>query len=162
MTTKHDYDDDYGTCLDTYATLRVFSDSLAPETISDILGIQPTRSFRKGELKAQHQVVSVPRQITNGWFYSTKGKSKSRDCRRHLDILIECVLEGAARIDNLRRRGCDIDVTVFYSYTQGGPTISPGQMKPLAAAGIDVWWDLYRSSEDGDENDSASTRDAGA
>ena len=158
MTTKHDYDDDYGTCLDTYGTVRVFSDALSPERISAALGVEPTHSFKKGDLKAQHKVVTIPRHPTNGWFYSTKGQSTSRDCRRHLDMLIERVLTNVEAIADLRRQGCDIDLTVFYSYTQGGPTISPAQMRSLAAAGVDVWWDLYRASED----EAGSARDAGA
>lgn len=41
-----------------------------------------------------------------------------------------------------------MDVTVYYAYSQGGPTISPPQMGALAAAGIDVWWDLYREEQE--------------
>jgi hypothetical protein len=41
-----------------------------------------------------------------------------------------------------------MDVTIFYVYQQGGPTISPLQMRALADAGIDVWWDLYPDGGD--------------
>lgn len=48
----HEYDDNYGTCTDTYATLRITSDKLSIEEISEALKQSPTRSIRKGELRS--------------------------------------------------------------------------------------------------------------
>jgi hypothetical protein len=147
----HDYDDDYPTCLETYATLRVFSDAVSPEEVTAALGKDPTSVFRTGERRTSSAGAKNPYHGTNGWFYSTKGVSKSRDCRRHLDLLAEAVLRKPAVLAELRDRGCTMDVTIFYVYTQGGPTISPLQMRGLADAGIDVWWDLYRDGGDEDQ-----------
>jgi hypothetical protein len=62
-----DYDDSYRTCAETFSTLRVFSDSLAPEEITKALQIEPTRSFRKGDSHSQGKL----QRKANGWFYST-------------------------------------------------------------------------------------------
>ena len=148
---SHDYEDDYPTCLETYATLRVFSDALSPAEISQAIGKDPTSSFRTGERRTSFAGAKNPNHATNGWFYSTKSVSKSRDCRRHLDLLAEAVLRTPEVLAKLRERGCTMDVTIFYVYTQGGPTLSPGQMRVLADAGIDVWWDLYRDGGDEDQ-----------
>jgi hypothetical protein len=84
----------------------------------------------------------------NGWFYRTREASDSRDSRRHLELLLAGPLKRPSVITLLRERGCWLDVSIFYAYTGGGPTISPNQMKGLAEADVDVWWDLYREPEE--------------
>ena len=150
MDMRPDYDDEYPTCVETYATLRIFSDALTPGEITEAVGREPTDDFRKGELRTGVPKAKNPHHQTNGWFYSTRGQSKSRDCRRHLDLLIAAVLGNPDVLAQLRKRGCTMDASIFYVYTQGGPTISPRQMRALAEAGIDVWWDLYRDQSDED------------
>src|SRR5690242_20597491 len=71
----HDYDDSYPTCVETHSTLRIFSGDLAPDQITEALGIQATTTFRKGD---PHSSGRLLRKI-NGWFYSTKGLTESRD-----------------------------------------------------------------------------------
>ncbi len=146
----HDIDDDYGTCKETYATLRIVSDSMDPMEISAALKVEPTSSYRQGDAKP-YRLATNPTYSTNAWFFSSQGKSSSRDCRRHLDLLIDAVICNADALVHLRQIGCDMDVTIFYSYTQGGPTMSPAQMAALASAGLSVWWDLYRASDDEDK-----------
>ena len=143
-----DYDDDYPTCLETWATIRIFSDELTPSEISSALGVEANQSFLEGELRSKRASPKKRYFETNGWFFCTETLSKSRDCRRHLDIVIERVLRNSSAVATLQERGCQMDITIFYSYTQGGPTLSPKQMSALANANLDLWWDLYRSSED--------------
>lgn len=38
------YNDDYETCNETYVTLRLYSDSLSPQEITNILGIEPSET----------------------------------------------------------------------------------------------------------------------
>ena len=139
-----DYDDDYPTCLETFASVRVWSGDLTVSEVSTILGTSPTWSVAKGDLRSERTSPNRRHYDEHGWSFSTQELSDSRDCRRHLDILIDRVLSDGAAIQNLKSKGCKVDVVVFYSYTQGGPTISPVQMTALAKAGVDVWWDLYR------------------
>lgn len=143
-----EYDDDYRTCVETYATLRIYSNDFDPEAITLVMGVEPTKSFRKGEVRTTHPAAKHPNYQMHGWFYSTEGLIDSRDCRRHLDMLLAGPLKNASVTDTLRQKGCWMDIRVFYVYTGGGPTISPHQMSKLAEANIDVWWDLYRDSED--------------
>jgi hypothetical protein len=140
----HEYDDNYGTCAGTYATLRITSDTLSLEEISEALRQSPARSIRKGELRSERASLKNRYFTYSGWFYCTKELSTSRDCRRHLDN----IPQDNSFILSLKSQGCDVDIVIFYSYTQGGPTISPIQMLPLAEANIDVWWDLYKENEE--------------
>src|SRR5688572_20943511 len=97
------YDDTYPTCAETYSTLRVFSDQVQPEAVTEALGVEPTGSFRTGEAFGDGR-----RRKTNGWFYSTEGLSTSRDTSRHLDLLVDALEGKISVLDRLREQGCNI------------------------------------------------------
>jgi len=141
---EHDYDDDYATCVETHATLRIFSCALSPDEISQVLNHTPTKSFLKGARRTNFSGAANPLYTTNGWLYETDGECDSRDCRRHLDLLVEKFIHNSAALAKLRESGCEMDVTVYYVYSQGGPTISAKQMAAFAESGLSIWWDLYR------------------
>lgn len=42
-------DDDYPSCLETYATLRIFSEELSAAEIAVALGLSATESFSRGD-----------------------------------------------------------------------------------------------------------------
>jgi hypothetical protein len=139
-----DYDDSYATCVRTYSTLRIFSDDLAPEEITDLLHIQPTRAFRKGDI---HNHGKLQRR-TNGWFYCTKNLSDSKDGRRHLDIILVALEGKLDAVKVLQARGCKIDIISYWmSVGQGGPWLMPQQMLKLGALDIAIWWDLNFADE---------------
>jgi len=138
------YDDAYPTCAETYSTLRVFSDHVKLEAITDALGMTPTRSFRMGEAHGDGRQRKM-----NGWFYSTEGLSTSRDTRRHLDLLLDALEGRTGVVDRLREDGCNIDIVSYWvSSGQGGPQLQPHQMVKLGALGIPVSWDIYFGSDD--------------
>ena len=113
-----DYDDSYPTCVLTHSTLRVFSDSVAPNEITKLLQIEPTQAFRKGESHAKGKL----QRKANGWFYSTKTLCDSRDTRRHIDMILAALDGKGVSIESLLERGCSIDITSYWVSTgQGGP-----------------------------------------
>jgi hypothetical protein len=137
---KFDYNDSYPTCVETYSTLRIFSDDMPPESVTRLIGVEPTKSFRKGDSHTRGRL----RRKANGWFYSTEALSKSKDTRCHLDLVLS-VLDGKdTAIKALHDAGCKIDITSYYVSTgQGGPWLMPPQMLRLGMLGIGVWWDVY-------------------
>ena len=147
MSEKHDwsYKDSFPTCVETFTTLRIFSGNLAPEEISKTLRIRPTSAFRKGESHCFGRL----RRKANGWFYTTEKLSKSRDCRRHVDLIL-AALHGKNRfIRSLQAKGCKMDITgYFLSVGQGGPWLMPDQMLKLGKLNLSIWWDVYFSPED--------------
>jgi len=143
---RSDYDDSYPTCAETYSTLRVFSDDLAPGEITRALQIEPTESFRKGDSHSQGRL----QRKANGWFYSTQKLCDSKDTRRHIDAIL-AVLEGKTEwVQKIQHRGCTLDITSYWlsSNGHGGPWLMPEQMLKLGRMGISVWWDVYFSDED--------------
>lgn len=136
------YDDAYETCVSTYASLRLFSDGVDPDSLTAILNLVPTTSFRKGEPYGNHGHV----RKFNGWLLliSSEHFIDSKDSRRHIDWILERIGNKSQELTGLRSKGVEIDISCLWlSKGQGGPTISPQQMTELARLGIDVWWDVY-------------------
>ena len=140
------YTDDYATCVETFSTLRIFSHDVEPDEITDLLGIEPTKTFCKGDLQGK---TSKLKRKSNGWFFRTEGLINSRDTRRHIDEIIECIRDKKNSIGELFNRGCKIDLMSYYiSIGHGGPCLEPYQMKELGELNIHVWWDVYFVNED--------------
>lgn len=140
----YEYDDAFATCLETWSTLRIFSDHIRPEEITKLLRLQPTDHFRKGESHSQGKL----QRKTNGWFYSTEKLSSSKDTRRHIDLILDAMNGREDAVKKLHADGCKIDVISYWvSVGHGGPWLMPQQMLKLGTLGIAVQWDIYFSSE---------------
>jgi hypothetical protein len=139
-----EYDDKYPTCVETYSTLRIYSDRVEPDRITSTLGFGPTKSFKMGDERA-----SGRRNKVHGWFYSTEGVLESRDTRRHIDYVLNALNDKTAAVHLLQNEGCQFDICSYWlSIGQGGPSLWPYQMARLAELKIEVWWDVYFSNED--------------
>jgi Domain of unknown function (DUF4279) len=144
------YDDDYGTCAKTYAALLIYPVRTDPETITERLGIEPSHWQRKGgpiagSLRRPPRIAEI-----DLWSLSTEGHVESRDSRRHIDWLLDRIEGKAAELRSLQDEGGRICVSCFWLSLsgQGGPTISPGQMRRLGALNIELWFDVYFVGED--------------
>jgi Domain of unknown function (DUF4279) len=146
MRTETPYDDDYGTCLETHAWLRVMSEHLDPDIVTTRLQIQPTRTQRKGDLPrpgSKHPFKHA------GWFLESETHVHSRDARRHIDWILQRIHNRSAAIAELQAEGHLVDICVRWDSTgQGGPMLSPSQMGALSEAGIELWFDIYFAGND--------------
>jgi hypothetical protein len=147
------YDDDYGTCARSYATLLTYPDGTDPTSITERLGIIPSSWQRRGEPIASslHQPPRIAE--IDGWFLTTKGRLESRDSRRHIDWLLDQIEERATELRALQDEGCRICISCYWVAAScgGGPTISPEQMKRLGEQNIELWFDIYFHGEDESE-----------
>jgi hypothetical protein len=141
-----DYNDAYETCGDTYATLCIYSEDLRPVEITEMLGVEPTKAQKKGEICWPRKAVCK----VNAWFLSSKDRVESKDSRRHIDWILDQVSDKSNIFESLRRKGCRTEVSCYWLSMSGhdGPILSPAQMKPLAACGLDCWYDIYFSSDE--------------
>jgi len=140
--TTPDYIDDYGTCDETYSTLRVYHETLPPTNVTKRLSLEPHKQQFKDEDNSSKGGVST---LINGWFLSTQDKVDSLDSRRHIDWLISQVGDRRHQIEKMHSDGFEIDITSYWLSRSGhgGPTISPHQMRALSMLGIEVNWDVY-------------------
>lgn len=142
-----EYYDDYATCAETYVTLCVYPpDTLDPVEVTARLGVEPSKSFRAGEL----QPTSSPRALArawsrSGWFLTSKGAVASRDVRRHIDWLLDRIGERPLAFAELRSAGCETVLSCFWAAARGhgGPMLWPDQLGRLAECGLELWFDVY-------------------
>ena len=116
------YDDEYPTCRATSVTLRIYHDTIDPAFVSERLGLDPSDTIRRGDRRPSGLVI--PRQ---GWFLPTKSRMPSKNCRRHLDWLLEQVAPAADALCQLASEGFQVDISCFWDSESGhgGPTLSP-------------------------------------
>lgn len=136
------HDDKYSTCYETHACFRAYSKSKDPDNITRSLSILPTSVQRIGDHYGKLKLRTIK---INGWFLESEKKIKSKDSRRHLDYLLRKLYPKRMEILSLQKKGWRMDVSCYWSsrHGQGGPTISPSQMKKLAELNIDLWYDYY-------------------
>jgi hypothetical protein len=141
-----EYCDDYPTCLETFSTLRIFSEKLEPAAIEKALKLTSTSSFKKGE---PYGKVKPLFRKANGWFYETKNLTKSRDTRRHIDLILKALNTREKAVKMLLKKGCTISIVSFWlsGHAAGGPALWPYQMLKLGKLGIEIWWDIYFHEE---------------
>ncbi len=139
------------TCLETYATLRIFSKSVHPDEVSKILGVQATDPRPK-----QPDSKYRSRRENHFWRWCSSTTLQSLDGLEHIRA-ITSLLEGKEQqLQQLREAGCEIDVCCFRVSTgQGGPSLDVPTLAALAHLGLEIWWDIYFG--DPDEYESAAT-----
>ncbi len=122
-----------------------------PETIARRLAIEPSKWQRKGGPMAGS--LRRPQRIAelDGWFLSTRGRVRSRDLRRHIDWLLDQIEGKAAESRALRNEEGRIRISCYWAsrFGEGGPTISPDQMRRLGALNLELSFDIYFVDEDG-------------
>lgn len=125
-------------CVETYVTLRIFSDSLHPDEIGEILGIKATEA-RPRDLNSKYR----PRREHNFWGWDTR-TCKSTENLDHIKKVID-ILDGKEdRLDKLRDLGCDLDLYSFWvGNGQGGPFLDISTMRSLCDLGLEIGWDTY-------------------
>jgi hypothetical protein len=138
-----EYQDDYPTCRSTYATLGIYSDDCAPPAITALMGCEPTRTLEKGERLVKDRPSAAIEGHT--WLLSSKDHVSSRDCRRHIDWLLDRLEPLALRTAELQAKGCTIDIFCCWlsKSGHGGPTLSPHQLRRLAECSVTIGFDCY-------------------
>jgi hypothetical protein len=75
-----------------FASLGFVGDRLQPQHVSDILGISPIKSWRKGELFRPGPRGPEIVARTGTWWLSTEGLVAGRDLGAHLAFLVALIL----------------------------------------------------------------------
>jgi Domain of unknown function (DUF4279) len=112
-----------------FATLRFTGDRLDPDRITAILGVHPTKAYRKGESYLAGPRAGYVTGRTGVWALATDGPVDSPELDQHLDYLLDLVFRRPDREERLKqlreamsRDGVKADVSCFW---RGGPGASP-------------------------------------
>ena len=131
-------------CLETYVVLRIFSQTLDPEEITRVLGIAATQT-RPMEPDSRYR----PRREYHYWNWSTDSRVSSLNSLDHVRAVIELLKGKEQQLEQLRARGCQIDVWCHWvSSGQGGHCLDVPALAALAHLGLEIGWDIYFGTSD--------------
>ncbi len=131
-------------CTETYATLRIFSADLHPDTISEILGLKATQ-IRPRDENSRYS----GRREHYFWAWCSRDVVDSTDTVAHVAAVVDRLKDRARALSELRDLGCDIDVANFWVFDgQGGPSLDADIMGELSRLDLLIWWDIYLQGKD--------------
>ena len=134
------YDDDYPTCEETYATLRIYDDQLEPNVVSSRLVLTPSDAHKKGQLVGANRLAP-----TGGWFLSSQDQVISKDVRRHIAWILNQMAGREAQFLKLQDEGYETDIFCYWlsASGHGGPELDPELMQRLVSLRLLVGFDVY-------------------
>ena len=134
-------------CLETYASLRIFSDSVHPDQISEALAIEPTLS-RPIDPSSKYR----RRREHHYWDWESRSAEQSTDNLAHVNAVLDSLQGKDPALEHLRELGCAIDICCYWvSSGQGGPSLHLLTLEKLARLKLPIWWDIYFDSGVDDE-----------
>ena len=128
----------------TVARLLIYPDQLSPDDITRRLSIEPTKTSVAGEIRVNR--LGLKRTVKSStWILSSEGRVDSKDLRRHLDWLLACLRPTQAAIHTLQTiAGVRMGIDCLWESRggQGGPTLSPEQMRAMAELDLECSFNI--------------------
>ena len=122
-------------------SLRIFSDTLSPEQVTEALGLPPTKTHHKGDPVSPRYKMPLRRQ--HGWIL-TSPFGGHPDLAAHLRWLLDLIEPKLVALNQLRST-CKIDLFCGFSSGngQGGFTLDGPLLTRLAKLELNFGLDLY-------------------
>ena len=145
------YDDDYPTCEQTHAILRIYSGAMLPSEVSERLMLTPTLARTVGEFVPSSLSGRGHQVSRNRWELSSEKFVASKDLRRHLDWLLGRLAPAEGAIKKLNEHA-DVAASIYCSWWsahgQGGPVLGPEQMKRIGGLGLELGFEIMFFGDD--------------
>ncbi|HUA97113.1 MAG TPA: DUF4279 domain-containing protein [Terracidiphilus sp.] len=119
----------------TKVSLRLFSDDLDPEAVTSLLGRQPTRSWRAGEMK-------FSRPATFGSWHLQSDLSGDLDAQIR-GLLASLSPDIAVWNDLTKQHHADLFCGLFLTEGNQGLVLAPDTMDAIARRGLKLSLDIY-------------------
>jgi hypothetical protein len=131
------------TCVETFATLRIFSKDIEPDIIENRLGLLATKM-----IPIDPNSRYRPRRESHLWSWTTEGIIDSTDNVEHINAILQLLEGKESLLSELRKDGCATDIFCFWiSSGQGGPFLELKTMESLLKFGLEISWDIYFDDE---------------
>jgi hypothetical protein len=147
-------------CSLTHASFCVYN--IAPDLISDLLDISPTRQRKIGEKIVSKYSSQVAVSRENFWVIDSDLRVVSKDTRSHLNWLLAVLEPKASQIMRLQQMaGVKMNIRcIWFSATgQGGPALWPEQMEKMAKLNLECYFRFVDYSGKGNPRDTTDLRD---
>ena len=130
------------------ATLRFFSDDLVPEEISELLGSQPTESWKKGDERIGKSTGAIRLAKTGMWRFSAT-RREPEDLEAQIFEILEQLNQDLDVWNKLSARyKPDLYCGIFMGNSNDGLPLSSKALFWLGIRGIDLNLDIYDASDD--------------
>lgn len=139
------YRGENGCCLYTHASFRMFGPDVDPDEVTALLGIEPTRSHRFGEIRYKD------RRFEHGMWLLDSDGLETTDAESHLEYLLDRLDAARTPVKELIASGrywTDISCSWTSRFGHGGPIFSPQILARILDLNIPLGFDLYFADED--------------
>lgn len=130
------------------ATLRLFGDDLDPERVSELLGVSPTWSERKGDVTPSKSPGGARIARTGSWRLQAADSTGDNADRQISEILDQLTTD----LDVWKSLAARFDVDLFCGWfleeSNEGVTLSSNTLLALGERGIELDVDIYGSGKD--------------
>ncbi|HXH25900.1 MAG TPA: DUF4279 domain-containing protein [Vicinamibacterales bacterium] len=128
-----------------FAWISIVSQERSPEQISTLTGVQPDRSWRIGDKRANTSII----EKTHGWILTSRVKDIGLDVEAHLDDLLQRIKPATERFASLPEPDVVTVHVAIYSQSRILMSLEPHVPKLIAALGARFDIEIYFMPPDG-------------
>jgi hypothetical protein len=133
-------------------TLRICGDDLAPQNITDMLGVPPTYAQIKGE-EIVGQKTGRVRVAKSGLWNLCASDRQPEDIDGQIREIFEMTSAEITVWQSITNKyEADLFCGLFMSKTNDGLTLSVQSLATLAERGIELWFDIYAPDDDDEQS----------
>lgn len=127
------------------ASFRLFHSELDPEHVTDVFGISPTRSHRRGDQRTGKSGRVYSPYTTGAWILSSEDEIRSLDANDHIVWVLGKLSHCTSAVHRYREDGYDADIVCawFAASDNTCPTLTAETIRELAPFRINCWFDVY-------------------
>lgn len=133
------------------ASIRIGGETLQPEEIGAVLGLQATRTHLKGQQRSKRRPLRKAVWHDSMWLLSSP-LGKERDLAEHLRWLLDAL---EPRLDVIKSLSEKYQIGLLCGFSsgngQGGFTLDSSVLARIARLGVPLMVDLYPPAIDEDE-----------
>jgi hypothetical protein len=130
------------------ASLRIMGDTLDPDWVTAQLGIAPTESFRKGDVRIGKSTGNQMIRRTSGW-YLTAPNATPEDLNGQIRSILSETPDDPDLWQNLNQRfQAELFCGLFMATWNDGITLAPDVLLMAGRRGLAIGLDVYRSDDE--------------
>jgi hypothetical protein len=131
----------------TTLSFRVFGDDLDPDEISRLLGVIPSKSYRKGEVRKTPNGGEFTAN-TGAWILSAKECSPGNLSAQIIEVLSRLTFDLSVWANLGQRYRCDLFSGLFLDSANEGEELSVEAMSMMVERRLKLGLDIYSSNQD--------------
>ncbi len=136
---------------ETAACVRFFGEDLDPEEITRMLGKNPTKSERKGDVIVNSKTGNKRTARVGVWLYGVERKQPG-DLDAQISEIFGALSNDLKIWEKLSKKyRADVFVGIFMHYENEGVSLAPETLKMLAERNLLIDFDIYYYGDSEDE-----------